>query len=564
MGEVIEFPDAHDPTMDNRKRREVEDRRRQQEMDRISHGQRIRRRLEESRPWPLRPTEQEEVARALYAVLERTSRNHGIRKASVLREAGLKSEGDPTKHLSQYTLPPHPADNAARRGRLRKKAEPYARIAKAAASLAGLDEDSVLGEVFAAASPEASSRVDADIEKYEELARVLRTGVEGIARRLNLQDYFLAVQKSGLRATAERNPDAVAKSLSLLSSHDVNVIFDRGGPYDWDISFRRPTAQQFCENDEAIVCYPSISIGMWHIGDPVPIHVSVEPEGEVGSPSKIELRAHYVAELRLCIVPLQPDLRPEPALRVALRATVDSLPVQTEHSGVTKPTDIIQAGQPSRPESGFRNYWHLPVQVGAEIYHDEFGNCRVDSIERPLPDLVRRYFGDASGKSPQFDGVRFFPVDGQVLHDWLGFSYFDMSYFWEDFYGDEVPENIVFYGLHDRDWDSVTATSSGYSPFTPGSLAAAIDRSLWATHHSILDKLADKTEQLTSAFFESIDLQRQIREERLQAVERSWGPEGDTIWNDPTAVWTRRIERMSKTELEMFGKIVGEALKQRE
>ena len=318
MGDVVNFPQRSANPEDTRAILE----------SRLAHGRRIRDRLEA--PWVLQKGEPEEVAKALHSLLERIARPDGkrspkgIRKADILRAAGFTT-GDPTKHLSQYTLPPDGSEHDVRITRLRKKAQPYAKIARAAAELSGADADDVLGEVFA--SVRLDSRPDG-VEtppEYHQLAATLRHAMEGIARRCGLASYFKQVEARGLTACVEPNWESEGKDVRRLRAADLDVSFNQPGFYDWDIRFGRPNAQKGAEFEGFIPCYPAVTLGSWAVGEPVPMKVATVEHFD--PPIIADVAAQFVAELRLCIAPIEPDSQPKPALRIAVRAMIEPIPV---------------------------------------------------------------------------------------------------------------------------------------------------------------------------------------------------------------------------------------------
>ena len=84
--------------------------------NRAQEAARLRRALEE-KPSPMMAREDSiTVAEALYALLGRIEQQQRIRKAKVLRAAGIGSEEDSTKHLGQYAIPPALDPSNARNG----------------------------------------------------------------------------------------------------------------------------------------------------------------------------------------------------------------------------------------------------------------------------------------------------------------------------------------------------------------------------------------------------------------------------------------------------------------
>ena len=137
--------------------------------------------------------DQEAVSRDLYRLLHRVQEERGIPKSKVLRQARIGDEDDSTKHLSQYATPP----NRKPAKRLNKKVAAFAKLTRAAAELAGLDEEEALLEVFGRASFWQSSSTRQASPEFEELATRLRFVMDGVARKYDLTRFFGDVLKSG-------------------------------------------------------------------------------------------------------------------------------------------------------------------------------------------------------------------------------------------------------------------------------------------------------------------------------------------------------------------------------
>jgi hypothetical protein len=194
MADIVKFPGSKNPpTPEEAAQRKIE--------AQAHHAERSRRlRMALKEPPRMQGDDQITAAEALHGLLERMEQRHGVRKKEVLRGAGIGSKEDSTKHLSQYAIPQDltPEEVRMRSKRLRKNVRPYLAIAKAAAKLAGLDEDEVLLELFGHAGSWARSGTREPAPESEKLAERLRFVTAGIARKYELTAFFREVEKAGV------------------------------------------------------------------------------------------------------------------------------------------------------------------------------------------------------------------------------------------------------------------------------------------------------------------------------------------------------------------------------
>src|SRR5216683_5529234 len=97
MADIITFPPNKAPTPEEAAKRKIE--------AQAHHAERARRLRNALVERPTMQGDQIIVAQALHGLLERVEQRHGVRKKEVLREAGIGSKEDSTKHLSQYAIP---------------------------------------------------------------------------------------------------------------------------------------------------------------------------------------------------------------------------------------------------------------------------------------------------------------------------------------------------------------------------------------------------------------------------------------------------------------------------
>jgi hypothetical protein len=146
------------------------------------------------------------AARNLWLVLDRVEREHGIKKARVLHEAGQGGASDSTKRLERFALRPEVSGEQAlaRAPKLTRSVAKYERIAEKAAMLAGLPRNAFLLDLLAGlpkyiASPAAPTVVEPWAEPLSELLNAMG---RAIAHRHNLVSYFPFVARHALRLKA--------------------------------------------------------------------------------------------------------------------------------------------------------------------------------------------------------------------------------------------------------------------------------------------------------------------------------------------------------------------------
>jgi hypothetical protein len=190
----------------------------------------------------LNRSDQKAVATEIWRLLERGVAL-GISKARVLRESGIDSDTDSTKHLGQYAINPEWPTERQESARLNKKPAKYLAILKAAAKLYGSDENELLLEVFGATSINASGGAREAAPEYEELARTLRDIATAVSAKHELQTYFQKVARDGLHLHVTNHADETEGH--KLDPDDIELEFSRGaGGLCWPMIF-------YEESDEA-------------------------------------------------------------------------------------------------------------------------------------------------------------------------------------------------------------------------------------------------------------------------------------------------------------------------
>ena len=443
MGEVVRLPRGSG--------QEAEAEARAQRAARFEALERVLR----ARPLMGRP-DQLRVAEALWRLLHRAEQGN-VRKAQVLRAAGIGTDADSTKHLSQYALDPSLPEERKNRARLNKKPHKYREIAEAAARLAGWDAREAVLEVFRETTLAGTRPGHEAAPEYEALARTLREIADAVAAKHGLQEYFREVARSGpcLRVLNNENEDGPK---NRLSPGDIDVYFDDNSDgMDWPISFDGGSGDRDLHDwSGSVPPYPTIILGKWSVGDKFRICIEsvagTDGSGRVASENRTIIGGEYSVELRLCIVPEGPDMIPTGALRVTSLFSCQNYWVEGKVTGpfigfddlISHPDEEYESCSGIMP--GKKNVW-----------------CRLRYVSGDEPDLIAQY-NLARGR-----GCRFLPLTGQVCQDWLEIELSDC-----DWSPREKPLHVRVLGpaLLDNEF------CSGISPFPTASIASALDRCL--------------------------------------------------------------------------------------
>jgi hypothetical protein len=470
----------------------------------------------------LSPTDQKTVAEALHKLLQEIEDKHHIKKAQVMREAGLGGEGDSTKHLSQYAIPP-----GANPARLRKKAGRYEKLAKVAAKLARLDESEVLLEVFGQASFWQMTGTREPEPEFEELANRLRLIMVAVARKHTLTAFFRDVKKGGGVATP--NADCWRREVELgrqLAPHEIDVEFHFGhfgGPQIWPIEFDQPTCEAEDGNGDHMPVYPSLVLGAWRF-DPFPVTVfsQINDAGESVLPISWVVEGRSTIELRLCIVPIGKNLEATPALRVECTVALsspgtDASPSPIECGAAT--TDCpSSAGSPilTFPWQGMP-----PLKKGRSRTwgHNGVGDlvaCEVVVETDPIPSQFGAYFreehANPSEPASMAAGVRFLPIYGKVCEDWFGLETLEDQY-------DPMQQRLANRALGVAQWPGSEAPST---EFAFGTLADAVHRCLCDPINGIDKQFEHQAEFLKRVYDAHLRVAREERAGGWEQVNRRW------------------------------------------
>jgi hypothetical protein len=431
----------------------------------------------------MRREDQIAVAQALYGLLKRVEEHPGIPKRAVLIEAGIGNEKeDPTKHLSEYAIPPNLRPEERAKKRLCKNAKPYERIAKAAAKLAALDEDEVLLEVFGQADFWTRGGARKPASEFEELAFRLRFVAEGVAAKHNLTAFFRDVERA--RVVAAPSRECERRELDggrLLEPGEIEIEFFRwpfGFQWPWPIEFNQPSWEAEVEEQAAFPPYPSLVLGTWPLSNAFPVSVVAEMRSTDGNARQVSgtTQGQYVVHLRLCIAPIGKQLRATLVLRVRLGATLSPLQLPTwAAQGDEAPMLIFPTFDPGSNADAF---WLLrPGQskiVGHNAATNEEAACEVRIERDPIPSPFKGYFKDldrltsddesSDGSQSSDPALQFLPITGAICEDWFKFLLNENQY------------NVMERSIAERALGmTFSGVPRGYGPFDRSTLAAALD-----------------------------------------------------------------------------------------
>jgi hypothetical protein len=457
------------------------------------------------------------VARALHGLLQRIENDHRISKAKVMREAGIGEEGDSTKHLSQYAIPPGKTTS-----RLCIKARPYEKLAKAAARCARLDEGDVLMEVFGKASFWHSMGAREAAEEFEELARRLRYVMDAVARKHDLGAFFRDVKKCGGVIIPSFDSGSREQVMGrLLTPDEIEVKFYfgdfggiYGGPQRWPIEFYQLSYEATDGNGDHVPVYPSLVLGAWRF-KPFRVDISAQMTDANGSlhPTSKTVEGQSTIELRLCIVPWGKSMEATPALRV--QWTVAQVEAEVGDTSSCGPAQLL-------------HFQYMPLLkrgrsklVGHSIAGDHDVDCEAFVESDTLPNPFREYFGDLEPVTSEMvdmdgaDGVRFLPLNGRVCEDWLELRISENHY-------DPMQQRLAdrIQGKNLADWSSLGDTPS--MEFSFGTLADMIDRCLCDASKGLDVQFENQAEFLRRTYNEHRSLARRERAEGWDRVKKRW------------------------------------------
>lgn len=440
--------------------------------------------------------DQELVAEGVWKVLERL-KAQGITAAQVLQKAGLAKKEDSTKWLSQYALNPDRLRNGRKTPRLNKRPRQYVRILETAAELSNTGQDDVLLEVFDSTTLTVSGNVPVAGTEYDELTRWLRDISKAVAAKHHLNSYFQDVARSGNQLLVVNG--AEESSWKRLAPSEIKLAFS-GDRFqlDWPISLGDSTTDaEHHEHDHnhPIPPYPSVLLGEWPIGSECEFGWDIADD----SSQREKVSSYYKAELRWCIVPVGPDLHPEPALRVKISLSLPELSVKDKqgnlHVLAIRGLETLPSKQPTgfiaNIVSGSNSIW-----------------CRLWRDGHDLPPLINKYF------PPSWldyrASCRFFPLTAVVIKDWFSLPAYDLGL--HGWHFSDVPLHIRALG----EPLFRTISADDFSPFPAGTIAAGLDHCLSGKHDADLLELLDtRAGHLVKLFHEASGAARADRSRGL-------------------------------------------------
>lgn len=505
MSKVVEFPRADRGTIQIQRERK---RAFQLRADLLKKN------LEDRRSRSMSRRDQEAVAIGVWHLLNRLE-DRSISKALVLREAGIGNDTDSTKHLGQYALDPNRTTEDRASLRLRKKPGAYLKIVETAARLGGWDRDELLLEVFSKTSLSVSEGGRVAAPEFEDLAQTLNAIADAISTKHCLQSYFRAVARDSLCLTVATIEREAGEGGRGLDEFELEFSRHEGG-VDWPIEFRAES-DDACKHDcwGRLPAYPSILLGAWQIGEDFPVEIESDEQprnGEFG-PFAGRTKGYYQAELRFCIVPIGPDLRPEAALRINVCASVYPLERRTSEpdewdDGIH---DILR----------FEDYNFLecskPMGVFATVAStNRTISCRLRCGPASVPTLIERYCRFKQDGFRPLAPCRFLPITGDVLEDWLSLP--ERNNHWHVV---DKPEHLRALGEPLLD---TLRSQPRLSEFIATTLASALDDNLVRQNSSNLLTLLDKrAEHFVNLLGEAREAQRAERNAGMSRLRaRLW------------------------------------------
>ena len=435
------------------------------------------------------PADQLAVSEGVWRLLDRLEKQ-GIKKARVLIEAGFAQKEDSTKWLGQSAVNPEWPEERKATTRLNKRPGRRVRIVDTAARLAGIDPAEALVEVFGATSLAALGNVHSAAPEFEELAKRLRNIAGAVAAKHDLQSYFRDLMRSGNQLLVANH--AQETSWDKLAPDNISMHFRKGGgDLDWPIRFRERTGDAL-RHDHALSIppYPTLLLGEWSLPMEKPLvlcwDTTDDPHHRKDGQCSFSggMVCQHTAELRLCVVPVGPDLRPEAALRVKIGSEL-STTTFTDEDGTTQAI-------------AFEGVDWVPSQELREIYARVLSNgyrmdCRLWSAEDAVPPLVDQYF--PLGRSSHRPACQFLPLTGTVIQDWFSLPAYDFGL--QDWHYSRIPVHIRALGAP----VFLRITGDDFSPFQANTIAAGLDHCLSGSDGSSpLDLLDTRTEQLVGLF----------------------------------------------------------------
>ena len=372
------------------------------------------------------------VAEGIYRIIERIKlQNHTVK--NLLDEAiSLSSEytinvNFSPKHIGQFSINPDIAKrNDSHIKKLAMKPKPYCAIAQAAAQLLGLEWEEILIEVFGSAKLARSDRPAREIApEYGQLAKRLCDIADAVGAKYDLQKYFKSVAKShaALCVASHCKDEATNK----LKPNEIDMEwFDGGDIVHWPVRFDVPSPDWINnECNERLPQYPAILLNRWPIGDAATVSIFNDDEQENEKiPSLLgTVKGEYIAELRLCIVPAGPDMRPAAALRVKIFLELGNLSSPKKGSAKNVPDavpDLIRFPNPI----AYAPYGETVGIQGTVTSNDQnteiYLKCKCD--RKTISELILRYFNFEKWSHWGLNSCQFFQINDAICHDWLGIS----------------------------------------------------------------------------------------------------------------------------------------------
>ena len=523
MGVVMSFPGqassinggAHPVADDKTARSSEKDSVRDREMARREKGKTLRKDLENKH---LSPDDQRIIMECIWSKIS----DKEVRKL-VLNTAGIA-----TKHLSNWALDPALRENRKPQERQIKNAKTFFKIINAIVKVTGSDADLTLMDIFETTSLANSSNGLPAAPEFEELARTLRAIADTVSAKHNLQDYFEKVAWEGvvLRVENELDADDIAERVAdgespLLDPDEIDLGFvtPKWGNVNWPVAFYEATREHQEFSDLGYVApYPAVILGEWAFDSfPVTVRSSAVPAADEHGPFEGVTQGTDLVELRLCIVPVGTDMRPEAALRVwtsvsvaSLRAKMPTSDDDSEDLETVRFADKVYVYPKTKTDDldpGSYDYSAVACPSGRKI------GVYLTRDRMSLPFPLSEY-GKVSNLLNEARHCQYLPITGRVLEDWL--SREDALSGW---FSEEKPTNVRVLG------EALVSDLSyaGFSGFKTGTVAAELIHCIYDTQAPLilLDDCARKFVQLFDDASAAAEITRGAQATKLEARMRA-------------------------------------------
>ncbi len=270
------------------------------------------------------------IAEALWKLLDRVERQAGYSVTDVFVAAGVSEREDSTKRKTNFAVDPAWPQDRKTKARVVITPRRQLEIVSAVAKLTTWDADELLMEVFGATSLAGPHKGHEAAPEYATLALTLRQVMQAVSAKHRLQAYFQAVARArpALSVVSTRK-----ESSARPKPEEIELCFSEdewSNHVDWPVTFRKPIAADEFEAFETVPPYPTIILGTWDIGEGFPPLTAAKAsrgQPDPGLQAAAEDAGRSSVELRLCIIPVGPEMLPEAALYIVHQGCGAYLPI---------------------------------------------------------------------------------------------------------------------------------------------------------------------------------------------------------------------------------------------